>query len=108
MYHYIVIESRDPSESTDTGAFTEIVKGLSAQGERITVFLVQNGVMPARSGSTFQHHLKRVLHANVTILADRYALQERGITEVNEGIEPTDIDHLVDLLMGPHTKVFWH
>lgn len=108
MEHYLIIETRDPSESTDTRSMAETVKGLSAHGHRVTVLLIQNGVMPARKGSTFQHGLTMFKHANVKILADRYSLQERAITEIGDDIEPTDMDHLVDVLMEPHTKAFWH
>ena len=108
MGHYIIIETRDPSESQDTQSMVETAKGLSAHGHRVTMFLIQNGVMPARRGSTFQHGLTTLQHANVKILADRHSLQERAITEVGDDIERTDMDHLVDLLMEPHTKAFWH
>ena len=49
MARYLLIESRDPFDSNDTGFCQDLAKQL-AGGNEVTVFLVQNGVLPARAG----------------------------------------------------------
>jgi len=43
----------------------------------------------------------------VKILADDFALQERGITKLAEGVSVGSIDVVVDHLAAGH-KVMWH
>jgi len=45
--NYLLIESRDPFESNDVGYYYELSKGLVEDGNEVTVFLVQNGVLSA-------------------------------------------------------------
>ena len=48
MSKYLLVESRDPSETTDVGYFYDLATGLAGDGHTVTLFLVQNGVFPAR------------------------------------------------------------
>ena len=48
MAQYLLIESRDPFESNEVGYYYDLAKGLVEGGNQVTVFLVQNGVLPAR------------------------------------------------------------
>lgn len=48
MAKYLLIESRDPFESPDTANYLDWAKGLVKDGHTVTLFLVQNGVLPAR------------------------------------------------------------
>ena len=45
MANYLLIESRDPFDSNDTRFLYDLAKQLAQQGEAVTVFLVQNGVL---------------------------------------------------------------
>ena len=47
MSKYLLIESRDPCESGDVGNYFELAQGLAGDGNDVTLFLVQNGVLPA-------------------------------------------------------------
>jgi hypothetical protein len=42
---------RDPYGSNDTQFCCDLAKQLAQQGDAVTVFLVQNGVLPARAGA---------------------------------------------------------
>ena len=79
MAGYLLIESRDPLESSDVeGYFYDLAASLGRRGERVTLFLVQNGVFPAHR-STGSVALEAMAKAGVEILADDFSLRERGI-----------------------------
>lgn len=108
MAKYLLIESRDPFDSTDSQYFAELVQGIAKRGNDTTVFLVQNGVLPARKGSKFSTALADLVKSKVKVVADRFSLKERGIRQLAEGVETADTDRLVDLLLEPGTKAIWH
>ena len=49
MARYVFIESRDPFESRDTQFVEDTAIAVRERGHEVTVFLVQNGVLAARS-----------------------------------------------------------
>jgi len=108
MAKYLLIESRDPFDSLDSEYFCELVEGLSKRGNDTTLFLVQNGVLPARKGSKYSGVLSKLIQGKVRVMADRFSLKERAIRTPVDGIEVADVDRLVDLLLEPGTKVIWH
>lgn len=109
MTKYIFIESRDPFESRDTRFIEETAVALKQAGHEVTVFFVQNGVLPTRSNakSTYLAFLTR---NGVRLLADDFSLAERGIrsAELLSGIQSTNIDVLVDAMLEANTKAIWH
>ena len=109
MTRYLFIESRDPFASRDTQFLTDAAAALQRQGNEVTVFLVQNGVFAARRGAR-RTPLTELAGAGVTLLADDFSLEERGIqiTELSPGIRGANIDALVDLLVQANTKAIWH
>lgn len=108
MAKYLLIESRDPFDSADSQYFPELVLGISARGNEATVFLVQNGVLPARKGSKHNELVSRLIQSKVKVLADGFSLRERAISNLIEGVEVADMDRLVELLLEPGNKVIWH
>jgi hypothetical protein len=106
MAEYLLIESRDPFESNDVGQYCDLAQGLAKDGNVVTVFLVQNGVFAARpsKGSVLLSPLAR---AGVKILADDFALKERGITRLVDGVSAASIEVVVDHLAAGH-KTLWH
>src|SRR5262249_57784801 len=78
MADYLMIESRDPFDSSDVGNFLALAEGLSKAGNKVTLFLVQNGVLPARHGA--RSAPLAVLAANgVEGLAGSVSPGERGL-----------------------------
>ena len=108
MAKYLLIESRDPFDSADSEYFSELVEGISNRGNEVTLFLVQNGVLPLRSGSKHSGLMSRLLENRVKILADNFSLKERAIKKPLDGVEVADIGRVVDLLLEPGTKAVWH
>jgi len=106
MAQYLLIESRDPVESNEVGYYYDLAKGLVEGGNQVTLFLVQNGVLPARP-SAHSAALSALARSGVTVLADDFSLRERGIAQLAEGVAATSIDVVVDDLAAGH-KTLWH
>jgi sulfur relay (sulfurtransferase) complex TusBCD TusD component (DsrE family) len=106
MAEYLLIESRDPFESNDVGYYYELAKSLFEGGNQVTLFLAQNGVLAARK-SAHSAALGALARSGVTVLADDFSLQERGIAKLAEGITAAPIDVVVDHLAAGH-KTLWH
>ena|ERR1700757_3095129 len=108
MAKYVLIESRDPFESGDVGFCHDLARRLAAEGNEVTVFLVQNGVLPARQGARAPG-LAELVQAGVEVLADDFSLRERGIApgRLQAGIKPSPLDIVVDGL-ADGCKVMWH
>src|ERR1700687_1781434 len=109
MTNYLFIESRDPFGSSDTRFVEQTATALKQRGNEVTVFLLQNGVLAARQNGR-DSTLKRLAQAGVRILADDFSLLERGIrtSELAPGIQPSNIETLVDALVQDNTKAIWH
>jgi predicted peroxiredoxin len=109
MATYVLIESRDPFESRDTQFVAETATALKQRGNEVTVFLVQNGVLAARANARGSH-APQLAEAGVRLLADDFSLRERGIqaAELGSGVEESNTDALVDLLVQENTKAIWH
>lgn len=106
MAEYMLIESRDPFESNDVGYYYELARGLVESGNQVTLFLAQNGVLSVRP-STHSAALGALARSGVTVLADDFSLQERGIAKLAEGVAAAPIDVVVDHLAAGH-KTLWH
>ena len=106
MSGYLLIESRAPFESNEVGYYYELARGLTEAGNKVTLFLVQNAVLAARPTAQCPQ-LQEVASSGVRILADEFALKERGIKNVLDGIEIATIESVVDQLEAGH-KTLWH
>ena len=103
---YLLIESRDPFECNDVRYYYDLAQGLVEGGNEVTLFLAQNGVLGARP-STHSAALTALAKSGVTVLADDFSLQERGIGTLAEGVVAAPIDVVVDRLAAGH-KTIWH
>jgi predicted peroxiredoxin len=106
MGEYLLIESRDPFESNDVGYYCELARGLAEAGNQVTLFLVQNAVLAARPAAQAPQ-LRALAGSGVKILADDFALKERGMTRLLDGVQIAPIDIVVDHLEAGH-KTLWH
>ncbi len=108
MGQYLLIESRDPFDSADAQNFYDLAAGLAKDGHAVTLFLVQNGVLPARQ-SAKSGTLGALANDGVEVLADEFSLQERGISSdrLVAGIKPAPLDVVIDQLADGR-KALWH
>jgi intracellular sulfur oxidation DsrE/DsrF family protein len=108
MASYLLIESRDPFTSGETEFYRDLSRRLVAGGDQVTVFLVENGVLPARSGASGSG-LSELVQAGVEVLADDFSLRERGIAldRLQPGVKPAAIELVIDRLAAG-CKAVWH
>ncbi len=108
MAKYLLLESRDPFESNEVAYYYDLAKGLAKGGNEVTLFLVQNGVLPARFRAR-ANGLAEVAKSGVTVLADEFSLRERGISsdQLVAGVAPAPLDTVIDH-MAAGSKSIWH
>ena len=108
MSKYLLIESRDPFETADVTYYYDLAEGLARAGNEVTLFLVQNGVLPARR-SAKSELLGKLAEAGVQILADDFSLRERGIAgdRLATDVKAAPLDTVVDQL-AEGRKAMWH
>ena len=110
MSKYLIIESRDPFDSRDCDWSYGTAKELADSGNEVTVFLVQNGVLPARKGNSYAGKLQELSDSNITLLADDLSLKERAISEelLLDSVKSSEIDIVVELMVEQQYKPIWH
>lgn len=108
MSRYLLISSRDPFECGDTRNFYRMAIGLKTAGGDVTLFLVQNGVLPARIGAE-NWRLREAIGAGVRVMADDFSLRERAVDGalLADGIKKASLDLVIDELAAG-TKTIWH
>jgi intracellular sulfur oxidation DsrE/DsrF family protein len=108
MNRYLLIESRDPFESHDVGRLCDLAAGLKQAGHDVAVFLVQNGVLPARRDAR-RDGLQRLLDAGIDVHADEFSLRERGIARAGlaERVQPAPIDLVIERMEAGWSTI-WH
>ncbi len=108
MSKYLLLMSRDPFESRDVDTTYELAHSLVKEGNAVTLFLVQNGVLPARRSSRSEA-LAKLAAAGVEVLADEFSLRERGIAadRLAPGVKAAPLDVVVDQL-SEGRKAIWH
>jgi sulfur relay (sulfurtransferase) complex TusBCD TusD component (DsrE family) len=106
--HYLLIASRDPYGHGGTRSCYQLASQLAGEGHRVTLFLVQNGVLPARPSPASQE-LEALARSGVRVAADEFSLRERGIDRAGlaAGVEPASLDLVIDALTRG-AKALWH
>jgi sulfur relay (sulfurtransferase) complex TusBCD TusD component (DsrE family) len=108
MAAYTLIASRDPFESRETTHWYDLAAGLRREGNEVTLFLVQNGVLAARK-SLLSEAIEALAKNGIQVLADGFSLRERGIPaeKLADGVRIAELDVVVDHL-AEGRKVVWH
>ncbi len=107
MARYLLIESREPAESTAVVDHYELAAELASRGNDVSLFLVQNGVLPVRPGA-LPDALARAASRGVKLLADDFSLRERGIiAPLAAGAKASPIDLVVERMLDG-SKIVWH
>lgn len=108
MSDYFIIASRDPFDCNDTARVQTLVTDMADAGHRVTLFLVQNGVLAARRGALWGG-LTGLAGRRVLLLADRFSLAERALPEEEliSAVRPADINCVIDALVEGQ-RVIWH
>lgn len=107
MSTYLLIESRDPFETSEVANDYQLAADLVQQGNDTTLFLVQNGVFPARKGAR-SNEFQALIENGVTIVCDEFSLRERGIysNALAKGVNIGPLDIVVEHL-AKGSKTIW-
>jgi predicted peroxiredoxin len=107
MESYLLFESQEPLECGQVPRHYALAAGLRKEGNRVTLFLVQNGVAAARR-SLRSEALSQLIEAGVEVLADDFSLRERGIStsRMSEGVKVAEIGDALDQL-AEGRKALW-
>jgi predicted peroxiredoxin len=107
MSDYLLIGSRDPFESHDVARLYALAGNLAGAGGKVTLFLVQNGVLAARDCAR-SDALSEVAGNGVEVLADEFSLRERGISPdtLVSGVAAAPLDVVIDR-MAEGRKAIW-
>ncbi len=108
MTSYLVVESRDPFESHGFARRCELAGALRAEGASVTVFLVENGVIAARSAARLRE-IEQLAKSGVVVLADEFSLRERGIaqSELAAAVKRVGLDAVLEQMVAG-AKVLWN
>lgn len=107
MARYLLIQSRDPYETREVAHDYELASNLVDEGNEVTLFLVQNGVLAARRSAP-RNGLAEAAARGVEILSDEFSLRERGISKesLTKGVKAASLDVVVDQLVEG-CKAIW-
>jgi hypothetical protein len=99
MKDMMIIETRDPVQVADVEWSADLLVPMRQAGARCTMVLTENGVLGARAAARTAF-LRRLVDNEIAVLADRFALAERGIaeSEVAPGVACADLGAVVDAL----------
>ena len=108
MKSYLFIESQSAFEAADTPHVFALACDLSKQGNKVEIFLVQNGVMAARTGAK-SGGLDTALQAGVAVSADDFSMRERALaaSSLARGVKPAAIGRVIER-MAEGWNVIWH
>jgi hypothetical protein len=103
----MIVETRDPFAVRDVAWTADLLAAAQLAGCRCTLMLCENGVLGTRKSASEQA-FAGLVDAGVEVLADRFALRERGIAEdmLAGGISAADLDAVIDRLVAGGT-VLW-
>src|SRR6516164_3336048 len=82
MASYLLIESRDPFESADVAFCHDLARRLAVAGNRVTVFVVQNGVLGVRAGARSSGYAE-LARAGVEVLAETSRCASAALLPIN-------------------------
>ena len=107
MKDMMIIETRDPLEVRDVEWDLDLLAAMRRSGVSATLLLAENGVLGARRAARAAS-VSRLARDGVEILADRFALEERGIGEsgLADGIVSVDLGIVIDRLAAG-ASILW-
>jgi predicted peroxiredoxin len=96
MDSYLLFESQEPFESAEVPRHYQLIAGLKARGNQVTLFLVQNGVFAARR-RVHSDGIRRLIEAGVEVVDD-FSVKERGLaaSRLAAGVKVASLDAVLD------------
>ncbi|MFY9268805.1 MAG: DsrE family protein [Candidatus Manganitrophaceae bacterium] len=107
MPHYLIVDSRDLTEYTNGRYIQKVASKLKEEGNDVTLFLIENGVIAARKGSEIGKNLTTLSQGGTKVLVDDISCKARGVAQLAEGVAESTVDQLADLIAEGSDKVIW-
>jgi hypothetical protein len=106
MKQCMIVETRDPIGHLDFDWMAELALGMRREGVNVAMLLTENAAFGGRGN--IAPCLQRLVADGIPVLADRFALEERGIAQsaLMSGVEPCEIGVVVDWLEAG-ASVLW-
>jgi sulfur relay protein TusB/DsrH len=108
MARYLIVDSRDLTEYTNGGYIQKVAGKLKQDGNDVTLFLIENGVLAARKGAEIGKNLTELSKRGTRIMAEDISCRARGIGQLVEGVAQSNMDQLADLIAEGSDKVLWY
>lgn len=108
MARYLIVDSRDLTEYTSGKYIQKVAGKLKEDGNEVTLFLIENGVIAAREGGDIGKSLTDLSKRGTKIMADDISCKARGVAQLAEGITQATVDQLADLITEGSDKVIWY
>lgn len=103
----VLLTARDPLRAADTTYPARVARDLAAGGHEVSLVLLEDAVVLARRDHSGAEDLEAAIGAGVHVLAEEEALSRRAVASVGEGVKPTDLAEVVDLLMTGTDRQAW-
>lgn len=103
----VVLTARDPLVAGDGPHPLRVATSLAAGGHEVVLVLLEDAVAVARGGHRFANALEAASSAGVRVLAEEEALARRAIGPLVEGVKPTRLGAVVDLLFDWSERQAW-
>lgn len=103
----VLLTARDPLRAADTTYPARVARDLAVAGDDVTLVLLEDAVVLARRSHSGAADLEAAIGEGVRVLAEEEALSRRAVAHVGEGVKPTDLAEVVDLLMTRTDRQAW-
>lgn len=103
----VLLTARDPLRAADTAYPARAARDLAAAGHEVTLVLLEDAVVLARRSHAGAADLEAAIGSGVQVLAEEEALSRRAVAEVGEGVKPTGLAEVVDVLMTRTDRQAW-
>ncbi len=109
MSKYLFVESRSTWESSEVYGVLDLIGQLGVDGHETDLFLIQNGVLMARTNSE-PRLATLIVIPGVSVWADDFSLMTRSLdnADLTKGVQVANMSMFVKLLMTPGCKPIWH
>lgn len=103
----VLLSARDPLQSVDGTAPSAVAAHLASAGHEVVLVLLEEAVTIARADHRSADGLRAAIGVGVRVLADGEALARRAVDRPGEGVKPTDLGEVVDLLFDWSDRQVW-
>jgi len=109
MSIYLLVETCLTGDSQTVRSFLDLASQLSEDGHQVDLFLLQNGVLIARTNAE-PSLAALVAKPEVSVRVDDFSLSSRSLkpAELVPGVRVAGMSELVELLTRPGCKPIWH